>query len=80
VINEELPFIDNRYSQRSFAEATLIKAMKMCWRHDPDDRSDIFEIVKFLRHAVEKITEQEEILSDTKSVVVKRENSKHPNQ
>ena len=52
----------------------------MCWRHDPDDRSDIFEIVKFLRHAVEKITEQEEILSDTKSVVVKRENSKHPNQ
>lgn len=80
VINEELPFIDNRYSHRSFAEATLIKAMKMCWKHDPDERSDIFEIVKFLRRAVGEISDQEEILSDSQSLVVKREIPKRPNQ
>ncbi len=50
-----LPFIDDRYRyNRSFAESSLVKAIELCLKHDPDERASIFEVVKFLRTAVEK--------------------------
>ena len=55
VKNAELPFIDERYKfNRSYAEKSLVKAMELCWKHDPDERASIFQVVKFLRTAVAK--------------------------
>ncbi len=55
VKNAVLPFIDDRYRyNRSFAESSLVKAIELCWKHDPDERASIFEVVKFLRTAVAK--------------------------
>jgi hypothetical protein len=54
VINGKLPFIDPRYRTRSFEEGKLVEIMEQCWKYKPDDRPSIFEVVHFLRDAVEE--------------------------
>lgn len=52
----EKPFIDPRWRERSFAENKLVELIEKCYQYNPDDRVDIFEMVKFLRSAVEENT------------------------
>eukprot|EP00815_Leptocylindrus_aporus_P011123 CAMPEP_0116059472 /NCGR_PEP_ID=MMETSP0322-20121206/5811_1 /TAXON_ID=163516 /ORGANISM="Leptocylindrus danicus var. apora, Strain B651" /LENGTH=572 /DNA_ID=CAMNT_0003543849 /DNA_START=134 /DNA_END=1852 /DNA_ORIENTATION=- len=53
-IDRELSYIDPRYRTRSFAEGKLVEIMERCWKYDPDERADIFEVVDFLQKAVEE--------------------------
>ncbi len=47
------PFIDERYKyNRTFAERSLVKAIELCLKHDPDERVSVFQLVEFLRNAV----------------------------
>ena len=52
MINGELPYVDPRYKQRSFAESQLVEIMEKCWVYDAEKRIDIFEVVRLLRKAV----------------------------
>ena len=45
-----------RYRTRSFAEKTLVEVMERTWAFHPDDRIDVFEIVKILREASDRIS------------------------
>lgn len=54
VTNQEIAYIDPRYETRSYAEGVLVKVLKDCWIHDPDERVDIFHVVKQLRDAVKE--------------------------
>lgn len=48
-----LPFIDERYKyNRTYAERSLVQAIELCLKHDPDERVSIFQLVQFLRNAV----------------------------
>ena len=57
IVDGELPFDNNRYRMRSFAERELVIVMKKCWVYDQDERVDIFEVVRTLRDAVERNSE-----------------------
>ena len=48
----QLPYVDPRYRNRSYAEGRLVDIMEQCWKYDPDKRIDIFSVVKLLREAV----------------------------
>ena len=52
LIGGELPFVDPRYKDRSFAEKKLVELMEKCWIYNPDERISSFEAVEFLRKAV----------------------------
>ena len=52
LIRGELPAIDPRYRERSYAEGRLVELMERCWLYDPDDRISIFDAVAFLRDTV----------------------------
>eukprot|EP00934_Nitzschia_sp_Nitz4_P000348 Nitzschia sp. Nitz4//scaffold42_size132992//14458//16405//NITZ4_003380-RA/size132992-processed-gene-0.26-mRNA-1//-1//CDS//3329551661//348//frame0 len=49
LIAGETAFIDPRYRTRSFIEGKLVEVMEKCWPYDPNDRIDMFEIVRMLR-------------------------------
>jgi serine/threonine protein kinase len=51
VVDEERPYIDPRYRSRSFAEGQLVEIMERCWTYDPNERPDIFEVVRLLKAA-----------------------------
>lgn len=51
VINGKRAYVDPRYKTNSYGEMALVEIMERCWVHDPKDRADIFEVVKFLRKA-----------------------------
>lgn len=53
-IDGEMPYIDERYRTRSFPEAKLVEIMERCWVYDPKERADIFEVVDFLKHAIQE--------------------------
>jgi len=53
-VNGEWPYVDERYSQRSYAESVLVEVMKRCWTYDPNERISIFQVVGLLRDAVKK--------------------------
>lgn len=44
----ELPFVDDRYRQRSYIEMKLVELMEQAWAYRPEDRPSIFYMVKFL--------------------------------
>jgi hypothetical protein len=46
--------IDRRYKDRSFAESKLVEIIPQCWIYDPRQRIDIFQLVDYLRAAVEE--------------------------
>jgi hypothetical protein len=52
IINGETAFIDPRFQDRSFGDARLAEIIPLCWKHDPDERIDIFGLVELLRAAV----------------------------
>jgi hypothetical protein len=52
LIDGELPYVDPRYKDRSYAEKMLVELMEKCWIYDPDERISSFEAVEFLRKAV----------------------------
>ena len=54
VVDKATAYIDDRYRTRSFAEGKLVEIMERCWVYDPVKRADIFEVVRFLRDAVEE--------------------------
>jgi len=54
LINGETAFIDPRFRDRSFAESKLVDIIPLCWKYDPNDRIDIFELVRLLREAVKE--------------------------
>mmetsp|Transcript_24130 Transcript_24130/g.49774 ORF Transcript_24130/g.49774 Transcript_24130/m.49774 type:complete len:290 (+) Transcript_24130:123-992(+) len=59
LVKGEMPYIDKRYRTRSYAEGKLVKAIEMCHKREPEDRADIFAIVKHLRAAVKRIKKME---------------------
>jgi hypothetical protein len=52
ILSGEKPFIDPKYSTRSYAELQLVEIIQACWTLDPSQRIDIFEVVSRLQHAV----------------------------
>jgi len=66
----EVPYIDPRWSQHSFAEARLVEIMKLCWTYQPEDRIDVFELVRLLRNAVEE--------NKKKQIMENNHHKKHP--
>jgi serine/threonine protein kinase len=49
------PYIDPRYKNRSRAERKMVEAIERCWEYDPDERIDIFGVVKILREGVDAL-------------------------
>jgi len=47
-------FIDNRYRTRSYGEGKMVELIEMCWQFQPEDRPDIFEIIRFLERAYDE--------------------------
>jgi len=54
VMDGEIEFIDPRWRERSFGERVLADLIPICWKREPDERIDIFELVRQLREAVEE--------------------------
>lgn len=50
----EMAYIDPRYKERSVEEAKLAEAIHWCHQFLPEDRPSIFQLVEFLRKAVEE--------------------------
>ena len=51
IMDGDKAFIDPRYRTRN---SKLVDIIQRCWEYDPDLRPDIFEIVKYLREAIEQ--------------------------
>jgi len=45
-------FIDDRYRNHTFIESKLVEVMEKCWIQDPEERINIFDVIKLLRQAV----------------------------
>lgn len=45
------PYIDPRWSERSYIEKQFVEIMVKMWRHSPEERPDIFTVVEFLKDA-----------------------------
>jgi serine/threonine protein kinase len=54
VIDGKTSYIDDRYRERSYGEGKMVNLIEQCWQFKPEDRPDIFEIVRFLRRALEE--------------------------
>ena len=55
--NHERTFLDPRYRTRSSIETQLIAIMERTWEQEPEDRPDIFDVVKFLRNLKKEETD-----------------------
>uniref|UniRef100_A0A7S4IJ44 Protein kinase domain-containing protein n=2 Tax=Odontella aurita TaxID=265563 RepID=A0A7S4IJ44_9STRA len=62
------PFIDERWRKHSFAERKLIEAIERCWIHDPEERADVFWVVKFLKEAVGENINHRQDETDTQTL------------
>jgi len=51
----EKPHIDPRYKERSLGEAKLAEIIDQCHSFKPENRPSIFQVVKFLRDALEEV-------------------------
>lgn len=47
--------MDPRYREKSNEEAKLVEIIEKCFTFDPNDRPSIFEVVDFLRKAVDEL-------------------------
>jgi len=54
IIDGKTSYIDDRYRERSYGEGKMVNLIEQCWQFKPEDRPDIFEIVRFLRRALEE--------------------------
>jgi len=59
-MNKELPYINIRYRNGTYAEQKLIEIMERCWIYEPEQRIDIFTVVTFLKKAVKENQEHNE--------------------
>jgi len=59
LIAGDLPYVDHRYKERSFAEEKLVELMEKCWIYNPDERINMFDAVTFLRKAIKENEERE---------------------
>ena len=55
IVSGNRSFIDERYRSRSYAEQKLVEAIDKCWEYDPLKRIDIFELIQFLRGAMDSV-------------------------
>jgi serine/threonine protein kinase len=61
IVNGKTAFIDKRYRSRSYAEGKMVELIEQCWRYKAVDRPDIFEVVRFLRRAIEVTKAEDEV-------------------
>jgi serine/threonine protein kinase len=54
IVAGEVPIIDPRYRESSFAESKLVDIINMCHRYSPDDRPSMAEVQQFLEEAIEE--------------------------
>lgn len=54
IIAGDRAYIDERYRNRSFVEDGLIDVMERCWEYEPEERIDIFKVVRLLRDILAK--------------------------
>ena len=54
IIAGDRAYIDKRYRNRSFIEDGLIDVMERCWEYEPEERIDIFQVVRLLRDILEQ--------------------------
>jgi serine/threonine protein kinase len=47
------PYLDPRYSERSFIESRMVEIMNACHTFKPEERATIFEVVRYLRETKE---------------------------
>lgn len=59
VVKGERAYVDVRYRNHSFIEGKLVEIMERCWIHDPDERADIFEAVRFLRGVRDEVKKRQ---------------------
>ena len=68
----EKAYIDPRYKERSVAEAKLVEIIDRCHEFKPDDRPSIFEVVEFLRTALNQVDEADQKAEDAKKKVTQK--------
>jgi hypothetical protein len=56
----ETAYIDPRFQEASQEEAKLATIIERCFAFDPDDRPSVFEVVAFLKQALNDVSEGEE--------------------
>jgi hypothetical protein len=54
LIDKKLAYIDPRWRTRSYVEGKLVEIMEKCWKYNPDERIDIFEVVRLLRDVLKE--------------------------
>lgn len=55
VLQQKKAYIDPRWMKRSPAEAKLAELIPKCFEYEPKNRISIFEVVDYLRHAVNEL-------------------------
>jgi len=55
MVDGETAFIHPKFRTRSYAEGRLVQIIEMCYEFDPDDRPEIFEVVRFLKDTVKQM-------------------------
>lgn len=61
LIDGKTAFIDNRYRTRSYAEGQMVELIERCWSYKPEDRPDIFEVVRFLQSALREASIRDQL-------------------
>jgi Protein kinase domain len=56
----ELPYINPAYKRRSLIEHRLIEVMNLCYKREPADRIDIFQVLQHLRHTAKLHAQEQE--------------------
>lgn len=66
MVDGKLPFVDPRYRTRSYLEGKLVEIMEQCLEYKRRNRSNIFEVVEFLRNVKFEAQKNGELDSATK--------------
>ena len=53
LLKGEIAYLDPRYKGKNYIQDRLIDIMFRCWKFKPEDRTDIFEAVVFLRETLD---------------------------
>jgi serine/threonine protein kinase len=55
IFQQQKAYIDPRWKERSPAEAKLAEIIPKCFEYEPKNRISIFEVVDYLKHAVNEL-------------------------
>jgi serine/threonine protein kinase len=58
IANGTRPYLDPRYRERSLIEGGLYDIMQQCFEVEPEDRVDIFSVVRHLRAIQDDVTKE----------------------